>query len=137
MRKSTCPAWISLLSLVLLSATCAKQQPVRHVEADPAALQAFSVLPAVMQSSDNPVTPEKVALGRKLYIERRLSKNQDISCDSCHPLNGYGAEARLFRPATKTRRVAGMLRRFSTPPATWLNFGTGALRTWKSKPKVQ
>jgi cytochrome c peroxidase len=92
MLKSRCAAWLPLPCLVLFSFACAKQQRVQRVEADPAALQVFSPLPAVMQSPGNPVTPEKVALGRRLYFEKRLSKSQDISCNTCHPLNGYGAE---------------------------------------------
>ena len=92
MRKSRRAAWVFLPCLILFSFACAKQQRVQRVEADPAALQAFSPLPAVMQSPDNPVTPEKVALGRRLYFEKRLSKSQDISCNTCHPLEDYGAE---------------------------------------------
>jgi cytochrome c peroxidase len=33
---------------------------------------------------DNPVTPEKVALGRRLFYDRRLSGNGTQSCASCH-----------------------------------------------------
>ncbi|MFN8650730.1 MAG: di-heme enzyme [Gemmatimonadales bacterium] len=32
----------------------------------------------------NPVTPEKIALGRRLFYDRRLSANQTQSCGSCH-----------------------------------------------------
>jgi cytochrome c peroxidase len=91
MRKGTCAALVSLLGFVLLSLACAVK-PVQKVEVDPAALKAFGVLPAVMESAGNPVTPEKVALGRKLYFEKRLSRSRDISCDTCHPLDQYGAE---------------------------------------------
>ncbi|MGE5326069.1 MAG: cytochrome-c peroxidase, partial [Deltaproteobacteria bacterium] len=70
---------------------CANKQ-AQKVEIDPASLQGFGPLPSVMDSTDNPLSPEKVALGRKLYFEKRLSKSQDISCNSCHPLEDYGAE---------------------------------------------
>lgn len=33
---------------------------------------------------DNYPTPEKIALGEKLFFDPRLSKNQNISCASCH-----------------------------------------------------
>jgi cytochrome c peroxidase len=33
---------------------------------------------------DNPLTAEKVALGRKLFSDRRLSRDGSISCQSCH-----------------------------------------------------
>jgi len=40
--------------------------------------------------ADNPPTPEKVELGRLLYFEKRLSKENDISCATCHnPLKGW------------------------------------------------
>lgn len=32
----------------------------------------------------NPISPEKVALGRKLFYEPRLSQDNTISCASCH-----------------------------------------------------
>ena len=39
---------------------------------------------------DNPVTPEKVALGRKLYFDKRLSKDGTVSCATCHdPDKGF------------------------------------------------
>jgi cytochrome c peroxidase len=40
------------------------------------------------------VTEEKIALGRQLYYDKRLSKNQDLSCNSCHDLANYGVDAR-------------------------------------------
>ncbi len=33
---------------------------------------------------DNPLTPEKIALGRQLFHERRLSRDGSSSCASCH-----------------------------------------------------
>jgi cytochrome c peroxidase len=36
----------------------------------------------------------KVALGRMLYYETRLSKNQKLSCNSCHDLAKYGVDGR-------------------------------------------
>ncbi|QGM98963.1 cytochrome-c peroxidase [Methylocystis parvus] len=40
---------------------------------------------------NNPITPAKVELGKKLFFEPRLSKSQIISCNSCHNL-GTGGE---------------------------------------------
>jgi cytochrome c peroxidase len=34
--------------------------------------------------ADNPQTPEKIALGQKLFFERRLSADGTISCSTCH-----------------------------------------------------
>ena len=62
------------------------------VEIDPARLKVLAPLPAVMEDSKNPVTEAKVLLGRLLYYEPRLSKNHDVSCNSCHPLGEYGVD---------------------------------------------
>ena len=34
--------------------------------------------------SDNPQTPGKIALGQKLFFERRLSADGTVACSSCH-----------------------------------------------------
>lgn len=40
---------------------------------------------------DNPVTKEKVELGKMLYFDTRLSKDGSIACATCHdPTKGYG-----------------------------------------------
>lgn len=36
---------------------------------------------------DNPLTPEKVALGRQLFFDRRLSRDGTIACATCHNPN--------------------------------------------------
>jgi len=45
----------------------------------------FSPLPAAMPGSEND-TPERIALGKQLYFEKRLSVNDTQSCASCHLL---------------------------------------------------
>jgi len=47
-------------------------------------------LPAVPEPVDNPITRDRVALGRKLFYDRRLSHNNTISCAMCHvPEQGF------------------------------------------------
>ena len=41
-------------------------------------------LPPVPNPADNPITAEKVQLGRKLFFDRRLSSNNTVSCAMCH-----------------------------------------------------
>jgi cytochrome c peroxidase len=41
-------------------------------------------LPPVPVPNDNPMTVEKVELGRMLYFDTRLSKDNTISCATCH-----------------------------------------------------
>ncbi|WP_437965895.1 cytochrome c peroxidase [Sorangium sp. So ce260] len=62
------------------------------VQIDPERLGSFNPLPAVVTSSANPLTDEKIQLGRMLFYDSRLSKNHDLSCNSCHPLDRYGAD---------------------------------------------
>src|SRR5436309_9470346 len=33
---------------------------------------------------DNPLTAEKIELGRRLFLDRRLSRDGSIACASCH-----------------------------------------------------
>ena len=67
-------------------------------EIDPIRLAAFQPLPANFDSADNPGTPEKVALGQMLYHEKRLSKSQEISCNSCHGLGTFGVDNQKTSP---------------------------------------
>jgi cytochrome c peroxidase len=47
-------------------------------------------LPPVPVPVDNPVTAEKVQLGRKLFYDRRMSLNNTFSCAMCHiPEQGF------------------------------------------------
>jgi len=41
-------------------------------------------------NKENPVTPEKVELGKMLYHDPRLSKSGFFSCNTCHNLATYG-----------------------------------------------
>lgn len=58
----------------------------------------FEPLPAAAPNPDNPVTEAKVALGRKLYFDPRLSKDGNVSCNSCHSLANFGVDGLPFSP---------------------------------------
>src|SRR5688572_1362092 len=47
----------------------------------PAQLATYEAMPV---PADNPMTPEKVALGRQLFFDERLSADGSRSCYSCH-----------------------------------------------------
>ena len=72
-----------------ISCRSAKQE---GVAVDAAKLKMFRALPAQVESAGNPISSEKVALGQMLYFEKRLSKAQDISCNSCHGLSTFGVD---------------------------------------------
>jgi cytochrome c peroxidase len=47
-------------------------------------------LPPVPVPDENPVSREKIALGRRLFYDRRLSLNDTVSCAMCHvPEQGF------------------------------------------------
>ena len=50
----------------------------------PYLLELSERLPQVKLPADNPLTVEGVALGKKLFTDARLSKNNQQSCASCH-----------------------------------------------------
>ena len=58
-------------------------------------------LPPLPVSETNPLTPEKITLGRKLFFDRRLSPNDTMSCAMCHiPTQGF--------TVNETRLAVGM-----------------------------
>lgn len=62
------------------------------VEVPPENLAAFQPLPDTMEPPDSPATEAKINLGRMLYYDTRLSKGQDVSCNTCHRLDQYGVD---------------------------------------------
>lgn len=57
-------------------------------------LAMFAPLPAARDANGQPLSEAQVALGRALYYETVMSKSHDVSCNSCHALNGWGADGR-------------------------------------------
>ena len=55
-------------------------------------------LPVVPVPDDNPLTADKVQLGRKLFYDRRLSANNTISCAMCHIAEQGFAQNELKTP---------------------------------------
>jgi cytochrome c peroxidase len=64
-----------------------------HADLIAMAKKTFGVLPAQMASALNPITPEKVALGKILFYEPRISADGAVSCSKCHPMGLYAADA--------------------------------------------
>ena len=60
----------------------------------PNELAVFATLPARMDLPGQKPSDALIALGRTLYYEQVLSDGHDVSCNSCHALNGYGADGR-------------------------------------------
>lgn len=67
---------------------------------------------SVSVPDQNPQTPEKIELGKKLFFDRRLSGDGTMSCASCHdPETAYtdGLELSLSYPTTRNWRNAPTL----------------------------
>jgi cytochrome c peroxidase len=58
------------------------------------AVAVFGSLPVEASNPENVATPAKVELGRILYYEPRLSKNHDVSCNTCHLLDRHGVDGK-------------------------------------------
>ena len=56
---------------------------------------AFEALPSKPPvPADNPMSPAKVELGKKLYFDPRMSKDGSVSCNSCHNVMAFGEDGR-------------------------------------------
>lgn len=99
------PFQYSLLLLPLVMACSAPDKPSMPpgASADAASMAAaealrqqaltfFHPLPEVVEHPAGPDTPEKVALGKKLFLDPQLSEDGTISCNSCHKLDHYGVD---------------------------------------------
>ncbi|MGE7091781.1 cytochrome c peroxidase [Lysinibacillus sp. NPDC048646] len=66
-------------------------------EAIASAKAVFQQIGEVPVPEDNPITDEKVELGKRLFFDSRLSGNNVQSCSSCHqPQAGYGDNLATF-----------------------------------------
>lgn len=86
--------FIFIFALVFIPVEYLVSASEGSVQIDPQALKPFAPLPTLMNSPSNALTDAKVNLGRILYYDPRLSANQKISCNTCHPLDAYGAETK-------------------------------------------
>ena len=91
---------LALLVLLVLAACKAAPDVANTATApaipgvDSAVLAMFEPLPGAIVLASNPATPPKVALGRMLYYDTRVSSSGDVSCYVCHPLHDYGTSHR-------------------------------------------
>lgn len=82
-----CFAWVVIAGWVISSLRTARADE----EATLAELPAIPAgLPPLRVPENNPLTAEKIALGRQLYFDSRLSRDNTVSCASCHdPEKGW------------------------------------------------
>jgi cytochrome c peroxidase len=65
--------------------------------------QSILGLPPVPIPRDNPQTPEKVALGRALFDDKRLSADGKVSCSTCHQPNRAFTDGRTVAQGARQR----------------------------------
>jgi cytochrome c peroxidase len=95
-------AWSVLLRVawtipIVFAAACAGS--ARLPSPDPTIprdyFDSFLPLPGRFDSTRNPSSDAKIALGRQLFFDHRLSRNQSLACSSCHDLENFGADGRM------------------------------------------
>jgi cytochrome c peroxidase len=74
----------------------------------------------------NPLTNEKIALGRRLFFDRRLSRDSSISCSSCHDPERAFSDGRVLATG-----VFGRKGRRNSPAL--INRGYGRLFFWDGR----
>jgi len=84
-------------------------------------------LPPVPIPRDNPQTPEKIALGSKLFNDKRLSSTGEVSCATCHdPANAF-----TDRPLVTSRGINALTGTRNAP--TIVNSAYFALYFWDGR----
>jgi cytochrome c peroxidase len=86
-----------ILTLSIISCKESKNDKEKVENPDYVALQKtassmFGKLPEMAENPDNLLTEEKIALGKKLFFDNRLSKDNTESCNTCHNLETYGVD---------------------------------------------
>jgi len=83
--EAAAAAEAAAVSAAAAAATPAAFAPaVVPLPADPADYAPIERYEAMAIPADNPLTPEKAALGKQLYFDKRLSGDGQLACYSCH-----------------------------------------------------
>lgn len=100
--------WVFILALCIGCKKDSKQKDKDYVpvsigtksettsEIDKKARKTFGALPEIAENKNNPISHEKVVLGKKLYYDKRLSKDNTQSCNTCHNLKTFGVDNLSF-----------------------------------------
>lgn len=106
-----------------VATTAAPLPPMPKAEPIPATP---APLPELKTPAENPLTPEKVALGKQLFFDKRLSKDGSASCETCHvPEKGWADGEKL------SKKVDGNLNTRHSP--TLWNVGYNDLYYWDGR----
>jgi cytochrome c peroxidase len=113
--------WITIgTALILLAVACTSISPQKPVT------ERISALPAIVHPADNPSTPAKVALGKQLFVDHRLSGSGTMACQGCHYRELGWTDAKLV-----SRRDDGQLNTRHTP--SLYNVGHQSVWYWDGR----
>jgi cytochrome c peroxidase len=113
--------WLKSLALILLLAGWGlvlpggdeKPPPLTQLNAQVLGPQRLGPLPPVVAPPNNPQSSAKIQLGKQLYFDTRLSKDNTISCATCHnPAMGWSDQG----PTSKG--IAGQMGGRRSPPVS-------------------
>lgn len=83
-------------------------------------------LPTVQEPAENPTTPEKAALGYLLFFDKRISKDESMSCESCHHTDKAYTDGQAL-----SAKVGGAMNKRNAP--TMLNVGYHTSFYWDGR----
>ena len=79
--------FMKTLAITLLTGAALATSAIAADDLRAKATEIFKALPSTTPSvKDNPITPEKIELGKALFFDTRLSASGVFSCNSCHNL---------------------------------------------------
>ena len=90
--QRTHSALLCAAALPMLFATGCGKLSTGSQTIEPDRLAMFKPLPDTLPVKAGGAEAERVALGRMLYYDTRLSRSQTISCNDCHKLDAYGVD---------------------------------------------
>ena len=98
------------------------------------AKEVFQPIPEQPPSlAGNPITPDKVELGKMLFFEPRLSESWMLSCNACHNLATGGVDLQETSIGHGWRKGRATPRLCLTPPSTSPSSGMAGRRTSRSR----
>lgn len=122
--KSNCKlaAWSALVLAALVAGCAAPEAPAPEKPI----VGRVSALPPMVYPADNPSTPAKVALGKQLFADARLSGGGTAACQSCHYRNLGWTDANVL-----SKKENGEVNTRHTP--TLYNVGHQSVWYWDGR----
>jgi cytochrome c peroxidase len=121
-------AFLTAGALIATADDAANVSPEQGAASEPFELKPPLGLPKMRIPSDNPLTKEKIELGKQLYFDTRLSRDNTVSCASCHdPEKGWSNGERF------ATGIGGQVGGRSAP--TIINAGYQFFQFWDGRAK--